>query len=219
MAGEYIVQAGDYLASIARTHGIRDWRVLWDHPENAVLKASRKTPDILAPGDRVYIPEPTARQVDAPTDARHRFTLKAQLPTLNVLLHRQYDDPLAGIDCLHAVDGQVRPMVSDAQGGLVRPIPSDAHVGQVTLRNVPALAENLQLDLAIGHLDPVETLRGQQQRLDNLGYMAGPYGRSPEDNARLFDSAVQEFQCDQGLVVDGVCGSRTQAALRQMHGC
>jgi peptidoglycan hydrolase-like protein with peptidoglycan-binding domain len=39
-----------------------------------------------------------------------------------------------------------------------------------------------------------------------------------EDEAR-FKSAVEEFQCDHGLAVDGKCGPKTQAKLEEIHGC
>ncbi len=53
----------------------------------------------------------------------------------------------------------------------------------------------------------------------NLGYLAGPFGgRSDEENRMMFLSAIEEFQCDHGLVVDGKCGPGTQAQLKQIHG-
>jgi len=33
-----------------------------------------------------------------------------------------------------------------------------------------------------------------------------------------FLSAVEEFQCDNGLTVDGDCGPNTQAKLKEVHG-
>jgi murein L,D-transpeptidase YcbB/YkuD len=44
-------------------------------------------------------------------------------------------------------------------------------------------------------------------------------GRTAEENKALFLSAVEEFQCDHGLTVDGKCGPATQARLKQAHGC
>ena len=58
---------------------------------------------------------------------------------------------------------------------------------------------------------------GQQERLRNLGYLADPLpGDDPEE---LFRIAVEEFQCDHKLAVDGKCGPATQAKLRDVHGC
>ncbi len=57
------------------------------------------------------------------------------------------------------------------------------------------------------------TPSGQQARLDNLGYFAS----DGDDDA--FKSAVEEFQCDNSLTVDGDCGPATQAKLKQVYGC
>jgi peptidoglycan hydrolase-like protein with peptidoglycan-binding domain len=76
------------------------------------------------------------------------------------------------------------------------------------------------IPIKIGHLDPVEEQSGQQSRLNNLGYFAGPLAAaSNEGNRALFLSAVEEFQCEHGLTVDGKCGPLTQAELKQVHGC
>jgi hypothetical protein len=83
---------------------------------------------------------------------------------------------------------------------------------------------SLSLPLKIGYLDPVTTVPGQVARLNNLGYDAGLVGREDraprdEEGQRQFRSAVEEFQCDHGLAVDGKCGPVTQAKLKKVHGC
>ena len=70
------------------------------------------------------------------------------------------------------------------------------------------------LPIKIGYLDPVEEVSGQIGRLDNLGYFPGD--GTDEDQ---FKSAIEEFQCDNGLTVDGDCGPGTQAKLKEIHGC
>jgi hypothetical protein len=74
---------------------------------------------------------------------------------------------------------------------------------------------HLDVELLIGHLDPVTEKSGQIGRLENLGYNVG--SGTPDDD-RLFRRAVEEFQCDQNLTVDGVCGPQTQAKLEKVHG-
>jgi peptidoglycan hydrolase-like protein with peptidoglycan-binding domain len=65
-------------------------------------------------------------------------------------------------------------------------------------------------------LDPIDILAGQKERLNNLGYFAGdPQTEADED----FRSAVEEFQCDHGLTVDGVLGANTKSRLKQVYGC
>jgi hypothetical protein len=73
--GDYVVRQGECLASIAFAHRMQ-WQSIWDHPRNAVPKQSRGEPNILLPGDRLYIPELELQMVDASTDTLHRFSLK-----------------------------------------------------------------------------------------------------------------------------------------------
>lgn len=77
----------------------------------------------------------------------------------------------------------------------------------------------VDLPLGVGELDPVDTVSGWTARLHNLGYEPGPF-REPATpgERRRQRSAVEEFQCDQRLVVDGVMGPGTQAKLKQAHG-
>ena len=59
-----------------------------------------------------------------------------------------------------------------------------------------------------------EDVRELQQRLSQLGF-----GTGPEDGifGRLVREAVEEFQRNAGLEVDGVAGPSTIAALRRLH--
>jgi N-acetylmuramoyl-L-alanine amidase len=65
-------------------------------------------------------------------------------------------------------------------------------------------------------LDPLDEGSGWRVRLNNLGYDAGE--SDDADNPRL-RSAIEEFQCDYDLTVDGICGPQTQAKLLERHGC
>ena len=51
MSTRYVVKQGDYLAKIARAHGYTDYNALWNAPENQGLRAKRKSPNVLYPGD------------------------------------------------------------------------------------------------------------------------------------------------------------------------
>jgi hypothetical protein len=87
---------------------------------------------------------------------------------------------------------------------------------------VHTTARWIEVDVAlgIGELDPVDTVSGQIQRLHNLGYEPGlPLPPASEADKRRQGSAIEEFQCDHGLAVDGVCGPATQGKLLQIHGC
>ena len=50
------VTQGDCFLSIAEANGFF-WETLWNHPENKTLKAERKDPAVLLPGDKVFVPD------------------------------------------------------------------------------------------------------------------------------------------------------------------
>lgn len=220
MAIAYTVKPGDYLARIAKAHGFPDWRVIWNHPDNAELKKKRGNPNVLYAGDLLQIPDLQGKQVDGATDQRHRFKLSRQplkLVLALVDLHRQN---VANADCVLSIDGQQTQLTTDAKGRVEVAIPHDAATGRLSLVNPRTGFPEQSVDFRIGHLDPLDTPEGQRQRLDNLGYFAGPFeDRDEAENALLLRSAIEEFQCDQNLYVDGLCGPATQAKLKELHGC
>jgi hypothetical protein len=73
---------------------------------------------------------------------------------------------------------------------------------------------DLDLVLLVGHLRPAKTREGQNARLLNLGYLLS----EDDDDEESFRSAIEEFQCDNKLQIDGKCGPKTQAKLLSVHG-
>ena len=59
----YIVKPGDNLTVIARKFGVASWRELYNHPRNADFRRMRPNPNLIYPGDRLFVPgqEKTAR--------------------------------------------------------------------------------------------------------------------------------------------------------------
>jgi hypothetical protein len=74
-SGEHIVQQGECILSIARDHG-HLFETIFSHPNNAQLRAIRKDPNILLPGDRVHIPEKQRKQAPCQTAMNHVFRKK-----------------------------------------------------------------------------------------------------------------------------------------------
>ena len=56
MATKYTVRAGDTLTSIAAQFGVPNWQALYHDPANAAFRALRPNPDVIAPGDILFIP-------------------------------------------------------------------------------------------------------------------------------------------------------------------
>lgn len=204
----YQTVEGDHLARVAALHGLRAFAAIWEHADNAPLRKQRTSPHVLAPGDLVHLPAVRAGVAERQTEQRHRF--QAKLSTLRLRVRRQHEDgmpvtvPPAAITC----DGS--PAAYTASADLIDvPIAPIARACSVT-------APSVDLLLTIGYLQPVSMVPGFRERLNNLGYRAGD---SDDVDSNAMRSAIEEFQCDQGLVVDGRCGPVTQQRLRAVHGC
>jgi N-acetylmuramoyl-L-alanine amidase len=217
----HIVKQGEHVSRIAKQYGFTDYRTVWEHGPNAELRRKRDNPNVLFPGDRLLVPEKALKEEPRPTDQRHRFQVRRPTLRLRIVLQDLAHKAIAGARCELRVESEVDERTTDGEGLLQREIALDAENGVLVVKTPLPAAEAfpLLLPVRIGHLHPVDEVSGQKARLNNLGYFAGPVeGRSDADNKELFLSAIEEFQCDHDLVVDGKCGPRTQAKLKQVHG-
>ncbi len=216
MPGYYTVKQGDYLSSIAAVNGFSDYLTIWNDPNNADLKSQRENPNVLFPGDQLFIPDLTQRTESRSTDQRHQFTLRKPDLKLRLVVEDLYEKPIANAQCQLIIEGKTRNVVTDDLGKIEEDIPPTAHNALLVISDPQTPFRDVQIPIKIGSLDPVDELSGMKIRLNNLGYFAGDPATAEDDQ---FRSAVEEFQCDHGLVVDGKCGKNTQAKLKQVHGC
>jgi hypothetical protein len=230
MAENYKVEQGDYLSKIAGKFGFIDYKAIWDHPKNALLKQKRPSPAVLFPGDTLFIPDKKQKTQDRATDSGHTFVVEWKLVRLKVVLKDRDDNPIANADGRLSIAGAPVDLSSDGSGLIDKEIDvRQSHVGVLALKNTGRQFD-VRLGIRIGHLNPVDTPSGQIARLNNLGYLAGKIATGelmdqkqaidPKDLSR-FQSAVEEFQCDHmgPAQVDGVCGKHTQSKLIEVHGC
>jgi len=216
VAGNYTVRQGDHLSKIAKAFGILDYRKIWNDPNNADLKQQRQNPNVLLPGDSLFIPDLKTGTESVSTDQKHTFVVKKPDLKLRLILEDQYAEPLANASCVLALGYDSRDVQTDGNGSIEQDLQPDVHDASLTIQDARTPLNNTQIAIKIGDLDPVDEISGQIARLNNLGYLAGDVNQ-PDQTA--FESAVEEFQCDQSLTVDGDCGPNTQAKLKQVHGC
>lgn len=212
----HTVQQGQTLASIAQSYGFTDADVIWNHAENQELKKAGRTPATLAPGDSVFVPDLKVRELTKGTETRHTVTVKHRPLRLQLALQRLTGEPVASASGKLQVGEKTIPVSTDAHGLMDVVLDDGTQAAELQLDGGDSTLVGVRIPLLIGHLDPVTLVSGQEARLDNLGYHAGTGG---DDSALQFRSAVEEFQCDESLVVDGICGPKTQARLGKVHGC
>ncbi len=206
----YTAQQGDCISSIAHDYGFFP-DTIWNHPENAGLKDKRKDPNILFPGDEVFVPEKDLRIESRGTGARHRFVRKG-VPEFLSLRFLNEEDPRAGENYVLEVDGNTVSGKLDADGACLLAIPPGARQARLTLGD-PSRGEIYNLSL--GHLNPIEEISGVEGRLFNLGYLkTAPTGaESPE-----LAEAVRTFQEDQKLSTGNGLDQATRQKLVEVHG-
>lgn len=216
MVTTHIVTAGDCISSIAARYGFRDWRAVYDHPDNAELKKKRPNPSVLLPGDKVAIPDREPKEEPCATGEKHRFQVRSPRTRLELALLDADQEPIAGKRYELVIDGTKHEGQTDGEGKIDRPIPGDASSGELALWLVDdEQTEPSRWTLKLGQLDPVDTPTGIQERLQNLGFDCGPVDGVIGKRTR---AAVRAFQIEHELVVDGDPGPKTQAKLEQAHG-
>lgn len=205
---KYIVRKGDCLSSIAFRNGTL-WQKLWDLPENRKLKDLRKDPNVIWPGDIVMIPELETKQVPAATEEKHSYTVKSVKGKLRLRLI-QNDKPLANIPVKLNIDGSWFELNTDGDGWLEQVIKPDAKQGKLLLN-----AGKEEIRLCLGGLDPVEMVKGVQQRLANLGFYATSITSQLDGYTQI---SIMAFQRYSGLSVDGAMNEALYDALKKAHG-
>ena len=205
----HTVKQGEHISSIAAKYGFRDYHTIWDHGSNADVKAKRKNPNVLFPGDVLFIPDKQEKIVRRSTGAVHVFQVNRQVLELRLVVKDCNRLPRPNVPCTLMVGGTTETLTTDGDGLIKKLIPRNSQMGSVKI-------DDVEIPLKIGTLDPIDEYSGQAARLNNLGYDAGDPAQRDDDQ---FASAVEEFQCDNNLTVDGNCGAQTQAKLKDVHGC
>jgi hypothetical protein len=219
--GMHEVMQGECLASIAAHYGLPSWKTIYGHPQNASFRQAHPDPNVICPGESVFVPDKQPREEAGQTEARHEFRLQSERARLRLRLLDSNDKPLANRPYRIVTSAPGRPDIekegtTNGEGIAETRVHPGACEGKLLAWTTPDKSTHpLMWQLRIGHLDPIDTNKGVQGRLRNLGYDVGPLDGviGPRTKA-----AVKEFQKDFGLAVDGVAGPLTKKKLKDVHG-
>jgi hypothetical protein len=200
---------GECVSSISFENGFF-WETVWNHPNNASLKALRKTPFILQAGDVVHVPDPQPKQVAGATEKCHVFKRKGVPEKLN-LQFQTGSKPRAGVPYRLTIDGRSKRGTLDGEGKLSEFLPPNAESGTLVLE-APGGEE--EYPLLLRHLDPADTVAGLQARLKNLGLYAGDIDGTLGPGTV---TAMQSFQRRNGLTETTTPDAATRDALVSAH--
>lgn len=206
----YVVRPGDHLTQIALRHRV-DPASAWRDPRNEGLRARGRSPEQLAPGDVLFLPDPDGAPLPLRVGAFSAY--RADVPRARVpVVLRDAAGPLRDTDFEVEGLGAVRPGCTDHEGRAVIEVPLPTRA--VTL-HIPS--RRLRVTLAVGDLDPVTTDAGVYARLVNLR-LAAPRSTGGFTRDELAD-AVRAFQRAEGIEATGHLDDAARALLRARHGC
>jgi len=209
MTTYHVVIEGECVSSIAYHYGFFR-QTLEKHPENAALVEKRGDLNVLAPGDVVFVPDLTPKTMSYLAGATYRFRRLGVPEVICIRLRDRDEQPRAGLAYSLTIDGHSVGGTTNAQGKLQHFIPPDAKRCELRI-DVDGRSECYVLDL--GKLAPIDSLRGVQQRLKNLGLL-------DEVNEALDDptrAALQRFQSDHELTVTGEIDDDTCTKLKHVY--
>jgi hypothetical protein len=194
----YVVRENDYLAKIAFKFGF-DADSVWNDPSNDDLRTLRPNPNLLFPGDVLYIPD----QDDPPvthslvTGSTNAFTAPDS-PTVTVTQTFVGADSSVYASRAFAVTEleDLTGLTTDGDGTATFPVP--VSLDRVTIVFTDS-GESWQL--LMGGMDPIGTLSGMFKRLQNLNYLGGNVlynSDAPSANVPVIRAGLRLLKAAQG---------------------
>ena len=180
-----------------------------EHERNKALFALRNEFQ-LRTGDSIWIPDekPQPRWFSVTAGQSVKFVTTQPKRPFKLVVSFPDGRPAASQSYTLLVDGLEITGATDSEGNLEAELPVTATRG--TLR-----MSGFAQAISIGGLEPLQTPRGVQGRLANLGYAPGPIdGKIGPQSMQ----AIRAFQFDEGLEMDGIVGPKTRAALEARFG-
>src|SRR6188768_1125924 len=100
MTTQYTVKKGDTLSQIAQQFGFKNWELVWNDASNNELRARRKKPEQILPGDQVTIPEKTPKKekVSAGQPAKFQMAAAPPLAAFSLTISDAQGNPFDGLD-------------------------------------------------------------------------------------------------------------------------
>ncbi len=206
---QHTVSLGETVSKIAGDRKLANYRVIWDHPSNKDF-AKTRDPNLLYPGDELFVPEQQQKDMIATTGVTHQFRKKVPKNKLRIQMLDGNMNPIPEADYSLTAGDDSFSGKTDNEGWIKHDISVEADSGSLDFGG-----RTIELD--IGHLAPLDKIEGIQARLQNLGYTVQAV--DGDDSTDEYKDAVKAFQGDQQLTVDGIVGPNTRGKLKNVYGC
>jgi hypothetical protein len=194
----YVIRQGDFLAKIAHQFDF-DPDAVWNDSSNDDLRALRPNPNILLPGDLLYIPDQVDKQPvvhNLTTGATNTF-ISPSPPTIAVSHVLVGADPSTYASKAYTIKelDQLTGLETDGDGRVKFEAPVTLHAATVVFTDT---GESWVFTL--GGLNPINSLSGRFQRLQNLGYIASDIqydADTPGNNYGVIRQGLRTLKADQ----------------------
>ncbi len=160
----YVIKQGDYLAKLAHRFGF-DADTMWNDPKNATLRQLRPNPNILLPGDVLYVPDQNKATAMTPLATGTTNTFVSNAPTVTIAM--VFRDPAFASQAFSIQElPELTGLSSQADGTVTFSVPVTCATATLVFTGTGAT-----FPCNIGSLDPIDTLSGVFQRLQHLGFV------------------------------------------------
>lgn len=206
------------MSSIADQWGFSDYRTIYRDSGNDAFRQKRPNPNIIYPGDVLFIPDRKSQEFARPTEQLHRFVIKRQRVLLRLCLKDDLHQPYQNKRYHLRVGGHHHHARTNENGMLEQEIPANATEGEITVftKDDDPSDQGYTFTLKLGHLDPVDETSGVDARLTNLGFAPPDVDNDQLSNEQRVE-ALKAFQDRFGLVVSGQLDGPTRQKLRELH--
>ena len=205
---KHIVKQGDCISSIAFKYGFFP-DTIWNDSKNSKLKQDRKDPNVLLPGDEVYIRDKEEKEESCASENKHRFRRKG-VPEKFIIQFKLKGEPRADETYVLDIDGVLSEGKTDKEGKVEISIPPNAKQGKISFRDS---GEDYKLDL--GDLDPITDISGVQGRLYNLGLYFGPVDGKMSNR---LEQVIRAFQKANNVKTTGKLDDETRDKIQEAYG-
>jgi hypothetical protein len=186
----YVIKQGDYLAALAHKFDF-DADDVWNHDKNSDLREACPDPNILNPTEILYIPDQVNKKpktFSLNTGTTNSFV--SDTPKVTIAI-RFDDEDLKNKDYTVVELPELTDLKTGDDGTASFSIP-------VTLPSftIEFTESGAAFQIFVAHLDPITTLSGVAQRLQNLGYL-GPQPDGSDLDVDAVRAALRMFKADQ----------------------
>lgn len=210
----YVIKQGDYLARLAYVFGF-DANQVWNDPANDDLRKLRPDPNMLCPTDILYIPNQAAATPPMPslaTGQTNNFVSDA--PTVKISIKFSNPSRASQAFTISELDS-LTGLTTDSGGAASFSVPVSLEVFTVVFTN-----DGASFQCKVGHIDPIDTLSGVVQRLQNLGYLdpSASYGLATIDEIRRALWALRYVQTGGSPSTGGAPADSTPSPASSQDG-